>query len=82
MSTVDVASGKNTSLEFGPPLTAEIGASRNGNQFSFGLQVKGQGGEVFSPSNFQKNGAPAPVPHLEIRDDKGIVIAKAQFAYG
>ena len=81
-ATVDVASGKNTSLEFGPPLTAEISASRNGNQFSFGLQVKGQGGEVFSPSNFQKNGAPAPVPHLEIRDDKGIVIAKAQFAYG
>ena len=81
-AAIEVDRGKNAKLDFGPPLIAEITAGRDGNQFSFGLQLKGQAGEAFSPANIQKNGAQAPAPSLEIRDDKGVVIAKAQFAYG
>ena len=79
---IEVAQGTSTSLEFGPPLIASVDASNNGDNFTFKLNVKGQGGAVFSARDFQVDGEQAPAPRIEIRDSRGETIAKGKFEYG
>ncbi len=74
---IEVHEGRSETLAFGPPLITEIAASRNGNQFSFVLQVKGQGGATFPVNAFQRGGARAPVSRFEVRDEKGKIIGGA-----
>jgi len=78
---IEVHEGRNQKLVFGPPLIAEITAGRNGNQFSFVLHVKGQGGATFPAENFQRAGILAPAPRFEVRNEKGKVVALGSFAY-
>jgi hypothetical protein len=78
----EVRAGQNEKLIFGPPLITEITANRSGNQFSFVLLVKGQGGATFPVNAFQRGGARAPVPRFEVRDEKGKIIGGGSFEYG
>jgi hypothetical protein len=82
LSTVEIAPGENVAMKLGQPLTATITAGRNGDSFNLGLEIKGQGGETYAPNTFMKNGSPVPAPRFEVRDSRGEIIARGQFAYG
>ena len=73
---------ENSSLKFGPPLTASLTVAKGGGSFQFGLEIKGQGGETYSASNFERAKSRVQPPRLEIRDENGEVVARGKFEFG
>jgi len=79
---IEVNSMERTPLKFGPPLTADITVSKRGDSFSFGLEIKGQGGETYSAGDIERDGRNLEPPRLVIRDEKRQIIARGRFEYG
>jgi len=79
---IEVNADEKTALKVGPPLTAEVTVSKEGNSIALGLDVKGQSGETYSTRDFQKAGEGVPAPRFEVRTKKGETIARGQFEYG
>jgi len=81
-TAIQVSPGENTTVKFGPPLKATVAVGKRGDSFSFGLDITGQGGETYSARDFERNGGMIEAPRLEIRNEKGEVVARANFEYG
>lgn len=79
---VEVNADKKTALKVGPPLTAEVTVSKDGNSIALGLDVEGQSGETYSTGDFQKAGETVQAPRFEVRNEKGEIVARGQFEYG
>jgi hypothetical protein len=79
---ITVNPDESASLEFGPPLTASLNVAKRGSSFEFGLEIKGQGGETYSAGDFERGRSRVQPPRLEIRDEKGEVVARGRFEFG
>ncbi len=79
---ITVNPDEDSSLKFGPPLTASLTVAQSGGSFQFGLEIKGQGGETYSAANFERGPGRVQPPRLEIRDENGEVVARGTFEYG
>jgi hypothetical protein len=79
---ITVNPDESASLDFGPPLTASLTVAKRGSAFEFGLEIKGQGGETYSAGNFERGKGRVQPPRLEIRDEKGEVVARGKFEFG
>jgi hypothetical protein len=81
-SVLKVDPGETTALTFGPPLTASLALEQQGDILSLGLNIKGQGGEMYSPAEFKRGRRQPAPPRFEIRNGRGEIIARGQFHYG
>jgi len=79
---ITVNPDESASLEFGPPLTASLTVAKGGGAFQFGLEIKGQGGETYSAGDFERAKSRVQPPRLEIRDEKGEIVARGKFEFG
>ncbi len=80
--TINVQPDGKTALEFGPPLAADLTTSKRGDTFSFGLEIKGRGGEMYTAGDIERNGKSLQPPRLLIRDERDTIIARGAFQYG
>jgi hypothetical protein len=79
---IEVKQNRRATLEFGPPLTASITLSKQGDALEIGLRVAGQRGEQYPPRDFRPAGKPMPRQRFEVRDENGDIVASADFEYG
>jgi hypothetical protein len=83
LSEIKVTEGQTTAVKLGEPLTlrAEVGKSSDGR--TFGLQIAGMTGEVYT-NYATKDGDPAisVVPKITILDAAGKVMGSGSFTFG
>lgn len=86
VATIEVTEGKLTTLEAGPPLvlkaTVRKANAAGGKVVSVGLAILGKAGESYNASTIMKGLTKVPPPEIQIRDEKGGVLAQGKFEYG
>jgi len=48
----------------------------------FGLEIRGRGGELYSPTQILRAGKRVPPPTFTIRDERDKIILLGRFTYG
>ena len=77
----NVPEAEITPVPCGEPLILTALATKNGQRYSFGLDLRGHGDEAYYP-RIWREGHPIVPPRLIIRDMQGKVVAQEKFRYG
>jgi hypothetical protein len=79
---VDLAAGGRRNVEPGPPIIVKADVQRRSpRDFSIGLVLAGQAGELYRPV-VRRNGQARPAPGLKIVNEAGQVLVDDSFRYG
>jgi len=81
-TTVTVVEGQTVQVPCGPPFTAKVSASKQGDAVSFRFDMTGQDGLAYSPATLTRNGQRLGAPKIVIRNEDGQILAQGAFRYG
>jgi hypothetical protein len=81
-STVQVNPDGTARAGFGPPFTATVLAQKMQDSLVLSVDIRGMDGAKFNSGTLRVDGARAPVPEFEVRNEQGRVVHRDKFKYG
>jgi hypothetical protein len=81
-ATVQVNPDGTARAGFGPPFTATVLTQKTEDSLVLSVDIRGMDGAKFNAGTLRVDGARAPVPEFEVRNEQGRVVHRDKFKYG